>query len=637
MKKLLLLASLLLVAVGVNAKTETKDLGHVIVKNNTAWPYDGYVSGQDETDMGFGVKLPASMVGNYAGCKIIGFRVGWGNPNIPGEISLFLREDGFNAPDVASQKATIYNSMANMSYAYDWNEVKLDTPYEIPQTPGDLYMGYYVSFPAGQVSASMSSLGLKPANSLYFSFNDELDDNGDRIWFDAISQYNALLLVAIVEIPDEKDLSVSARIADLFTPGIQRAGSLKTAYAKITNEGASDINSIKLRYSLGDNTYEYLQNLSAPIAPGDQKAVYIPSAALGSGKIKIELSEINGKPNAYKQDLSYDMLSVPTEVANKYKHRPVAEFFGSETVHQQAYYFDSIFMVGFGPHIDEISLISHHVLDQFMTGDDEDSSLALMLSDNNPNISYPSIMFDRSQIITSAVPPSSISVIGNLLFPMFAEAPYAEVLERPTFMSVNVSNALNAAQDELKVTVSGYIEPNILPEGEKMYISVYVLEDDVKSTAQDWSSEEEELRYGGVMSHMAVIRQRPTFVYGDALVESGDYSATYTVDLDPEEWKINDMRVVALLHRGPANHRFSRQVLNCGEAFVNTLHGSIFAVAADGTESIISVANGQVTVNGSTEGVKVYSLSGAAQINANLRPGVYVVSTDSITTKVIVK
>ncbi|MDE7335484.1 MAG: hypothetical protein K2N10_04140, partial [Muribaculaceae bacterium] len=385
----------MLVAIGADAKTELKDLGHVIVKNNVAWPYDGYVAGQNETDMGFGVKLPASMVSNYSGCKIIGFRVGWGNPDIPGEISLFLREDGFNGPDVASKKATVYNSMRDQSFAYNWNEVKLDTPYEISQTPGDLYMGYYVSFPANQVSASMSSLGLKPADSIYLSFNDELDDNGDRKWFNAISQYNALLLVAIVEVPDEKDLSVSARISDLYAPGIQRTGTMKTAYAKIVNDGASNINSIKLNYSLNDETYNYTMNLSEPIAPNDQKAVYIPSAALGSGKTNIEISEINGKPNTYKQDLSYEMLAVPTEVANKYKHRPVVEFFGSETVHQQAYYYDSIFMVGFKPHIDEISVISHHVLDQFMTGDDEDSALAMMLSDNNPNISYPSAMYDR--------------------------------------------------------------------------------------------------------------------------------------------------------------------------------------------------------------------------------------------------
>lgn len=634
MKKLLLLASLLLVAAGANAKTQTKDLGHVSVSGDTAWPYDGYVAAQDETDMGFGVKLPASMVSNYAGCKIVGFRVGWGNPDLNGELNMFLRENSFNAPDVVSQKATVYN---NSQTWYNWNEVKLETPYVIPQNPGDLYMGYYVSFPARQVTASMSSLGLKPANSCYFSFNDELDENGERIWFDVLAEYNALLLVAIVEVPDNLDLSVAAQITELFTPGIQRIGTLKTAYAKIKNQGAEDITSIKIRYSIGDNSYEHVQNLSAAIAASEQKAVYIPSAALASGDTNIEISEINGKPNTHKQELSYPMLAVPTDVAGKYHHRPVVEFFGSETVHQQPYYFDSIFMVGFKPHLKEISLISHHVLDQFMTGDDEDSALAMMLSDNNPNISYPSAMFDRSQITTSAVPPSAVSVIGNLLFPWAAEAPYAEILERPTFLSVNVDNALNAAKDELKITVSGYIEPNVLPKDEKMYISVYVLEDDVKSTAQDWTNDEEKERYGGVMSHKAVIRQRPTFIYGDALVESGEYSASYTVDLDPEEWKLNDMRVVALLHRGPRNHRFSRQVLNCGEAYVDPEHGSIFAVAADGTEATIRVANGQITVNGSTEGVTVYTLAGAAIPNSNIPQGVYVVSSNSIKTKVIVK
>ncbi|MBD5187537.1 MAG: Omp28-related outer membrane protein [Bacteroidales bacterium] len=633
MKKFLLLASLLFAAFG--AKAETKDLGHVIVSQNQAWQYDGYTAGIDETDMGFGVKLPKTMISNFAGCKIIGFRIGWGAPQFPGELNVFLREGSFNAPDLTTQQATVYSNNTTTMY---WNEVKLDTPYEITYNTEDLYMGYYVSFPAQTPTASMSPLGQRPAGSLYFSFPDELDNNGDRIWYDALqnSAYSALLMVAIVEIPEGLEKTAAAEITTLFTPGIQRVGDMKTAYMKIRNHGTEDISSIKFRYSIGDQSYEHTQVLTGGTIPaGEQKTIYAPVAALATGNTRLEITELNNKPNNFKQDLTYPILAVPADVADNYHHRPVTEFFASETTHLQPLYFDSIFMVGFKPHINDISLICHHISDQFMTGDDDDSALGLMLSDNNPNVGIPSVMFDRSVVPTDPQGPSSISVINSILYPEFAEYPYKETLERPTFVSVNVETALNTASDELTITVSGNIEPNILPADEQLYISVYLVEDYVESTAQDWADETQKEAYGGVIKHMAVIRQRPTSVFGDVLGAQGEYSKTYTVDIDPELWKINDMRAIALVHRDYRNERFERQVINAGERSADS--ASIRAIEADGTEAIISVANGTVTLNGSTAGVKVYNLAGIEMPNSGLRTGIYVVKAGTIQTKVIVK
>ena len=134
---------------------------------------------------------------------------------------------------------------------------------------------------------------------------------------------------------------------------------------------------------------------------------------------------------------------------------------------------------------------------------------------------------------------------------------------------------------------------------------------------------------------MAVIRQRPTSVFGDVLGAQGEYSKTYTVDIDPELWKINDMRAIALVHRDHRNERFERQVINAGERSAGS--ASIRAIEADGTEAIISVANGTVTLNGSTAGVKVYNLAGIEMPNSGLRTGIYVVKAGTIQTKVIVK
>lgn len=632
MKKLFLLASLLLAAVGANA-VETKDLGYVTTKES-AYAYDGYTLGQDETDMGVGVKLPATMVSNYVGCKIIGFRAGWGNTKIPGEIDLFLREGNFNAPDVARKKATIRNFS---NFSWDKNEIILDTPYEIPENPSDLCMGYYFSMPAGEVSFSMSTNNKRPVGSLYFSFNDDLEENGDRKWYDAITgtDFKPLLMVAIVEIPEGMETVTAAEITMIQSPGIQRTGELKTALSTIRNHGSEDITSVKLHYSIGDQSYDYVQQLGGGIATNEQKAVYLPAVALATGNTKIEISEINGKPNKYKQELTYPTLAVPADVAAKYKHRPVAEIFLSESLHYTPYYMDTLFMPTYENHAHEVSLISHHPKDQFMTGEDEDSQLGSLLCDFSGNGSYPAVMFNRSAMPTYPT-PNTESVLYNVLFPMYAESPYNEILDRPTFASVNVATSMNQAGDELQITVSGNIAENILPEGEEMYTSVYVLEDSVKSTAQDWSDEAQEKAYGGVMVHYGIIRQRPTAVYGDKLIAAGDYSTTYTVDIDPEEWNTENMRVVALLHRRPNNKLFERQVINSGEVSLST--SSIHEVAADGTTVTVTVTdNRAIEVNGSTEGVSVYTTGGQSVANANLLPGIYVISTNNIKTKVVVK
>lgn len=635
MKKLLLLASLLLASVGANA-VETKDLGYVSVGKNQAWFNDGYKSGQDETEMGVGVKLPAAMVSNYVGCKVIGFRIGWGNADMPGELNIFLREGHFNAPDVVTQKATVYNDSKSMKYVDNWNEIKLDNPYVIPENPADLCMGFYVSFPANTVSFSMSGQSARPENSIFFSFSDELEEDGvTRKWFDAHYQYPPVLMVAIVEIPDGKGSVIAAEITMIQSPGIQRIGELRTAYTTIRNHGTEDITSVKLHYSIGDQSYDHVQQLGGGIAANEQKAVYLPTVALATGNTKIEISEINGKPNTYKQDITYPMLAVPVSVAAKYKSRPVAELFMSETLHYSPYYMDSLFMPTYQKHAHEVSMICHHPKDQFMTGEDEDSQLGGLFCNFSDKGSYPSVVFNRSAMPTYPT-PNTESILYNILYPMYAESPYTEILGRPTFASVNVETSMNQAGDELQITVSGNIAENILPEGEEMYTSVYVMEDGVKSTAQDWSDDAQKLAYGGVMVHQGIIRQRPTSVYGDKLIAAGDYSTTYTVDIDPEEWNTENMRVVALLHRRPNNKLFERQVINSGEVSLST--ASIHEVAADGTMVTVTVTDSRaIEVNGSTEGVSVYTIGGKSVANANLVPGIYVISTNSIKTKVIVK
>lgn len=126
-------------------------------------------------------------------------------------------------------------------------------------------------------------------------------------------------------------------------------------------------------------------------------------------------------------------------------------------------------------------------------------------------------------------------------------------------------------------------------------------------------------------------------MYGDGLDASGNYKKVYEVEFD-EEWKVNNMRILAFLNRGKENGNFSRQVINTTENGVKTA-GIGGVTLPDGIS--IRVVGRDIVAEGDFETCEVFAANGARVGSRSLTPGIYVVKTSgskgSYSVKVLVK
>jgi hypothetical protein len=213
-----------------------------------------------------------------------------------------------------------------------------------------------------------------------------------------------------------------------------------------------------------------------------------------------------------------------------------------------------------------------------------------------------------------------------LINPNDAQSVFVSAANRPTFVSLNVGGTLATDGETLTVGVGGDVAPGIMPEGEKLRLTVYLMERDVKSDSQLFWNEDEKEEYAGVFTHPNVIREIMTPVEGIAIEAGGTIEETVETTLDPD-WNLENLYLVAFVHRdgklgGKRMHVF------------NTAEGEI----TEGT-GISLIDNAQLTMDNA-----VYDLSGRrisnynsqstiprkaqaqAEHNSQLKKGIYIVS-----------
>jgi hypothetical protein len=423
---------------------------------------------------------------------------------------------------------------------------------------------------------------------------------------------------------------------------IAELGSTRNAVMDFTNSGQNAVKSLELTFTNGEKSESKTVTLGSAIAAGKSVSkMAMPFVMLGSGETTVTVTKVNGNDNKASELSTSQVvktIAVPDGVADAYVKRPIVDYFVSESEYRSPQYYDLILAPGLNPYRDRISLVCHHMNDQFMMGDDEDTQLALDMADGNKTKVYtPAMTVDRNVPLDLPAIWQAGSMTYGTVTEMFAPTIYDEFLALPTFAAVNVDVNFDEASRHGSVTVSGDIAEEVLPEGENLYLTVYVTEDNVESDSQEMQDNDEAdtLYPDGIYRHPALIRLQPTDIYGVEIKEN-NYSYSFDFTIDDETWKPADMKVVALLQRPQSNGVYERDVVNCAEApLIVTGIKEVFA--ADGSRSTVEFADGTIIVNGSTAGVKVYTTSGMSVANANLPAGLYIVSTNSFTTKLIVK
>ncbi len=611
-----------------NATTTTRDLGYVGA-SEPVYPGTGFRNSlSTSSNWSVAVRLTADQLQKYIGASITQIKAGWASQGQQGkDVKIWLRTS-YEGDDLVTGKG---------DFKFGWNTIKYSTPYVIPEDVDELWFGYDVAVPPNDYCISTSVLGGSKQGVNYLINLDMYDESPEEAVSDAVlaAQDGMGMILALATVEFDASTFENRVIASrLACNPLINADKASTALLSINNEGSNEVSSLTLHYECGDLTKDYVLDLPQPIMANKSTKISIPAFALASGEHKLIVSEVNGAPNNIKSEgLIYEALSIPGEVADSYERRSLVEYFVDENEYRSPSYFDDILWPGYEPYSDRISLVCHHLSDQFMIGEGEDMALAIMLSgDNQRNVYCPAMAIDRSLQISNPVTTDN-SLTFNTIYPTFVSPLYDEALAIPTFASVAVESDFNLEKYTASIEVNGSIAEGVLPEGENLQLTVYVLEDNVYSDSQEFPGEKgtEKREY----YHKAIIRQQPTPIYGDVITEgSGNFTRTYEVEIDPT-WKAGDMKVLAVLNRTEKNTVYNRSVINVAEAPLDPANVGMAEIATDCQG--VAVSGGSITVNGSTEGVEVYNIGGARVANTSLTTGVYVVRTADTAAKVFVK
>lgn len=562
--------------------------------------YDDYIYEMDglsldfDARVGVGIKLTRDMFKDYIGGTIDAFRVGWDDRATMASYECFIRETHFNNTDLAKGKGTA---------RFGWNEIKLSTPIALPDVD-TLCIGFYVNLKKGVCSIPKFYPQGKP-NSC-FLYNGETTEDGQEIWYD--SRELGVMPVMIKIVDKTGQFSNLINVTDVLYDAIVPAQTESPAFVTIQNKGSNNISKLEVTSQQGDQMVSTEVSLSKPITPTASSKIKLPIHCFGSGETTVKFTKVNGTTPNNIAEKKITLIGVPDEVAEQYVHRPVIEFFASENSYHIPSYYEDYFMPGYEPFQDYMTVVFQHTDDKYMIGDpDESILLQLGLANNDSSkIMLPDMCLNRSAYVAAPVNLAGTPFHYGILVPMFTTDYYTAVIGMPTFAGLNVKANFNESGDQVKIKVEGDIAPGILPEGEKLNLTVYFMENNVESTDQRFWDDKEGVQFGNTFVHHNIIRENLTPLWGKPLENiDGKFSMEFTADVY-EDYNPANLGVIAFLNRGENNPHTNRQIVNSCEVKVEGVSDGI----------------GQVTTQKSATDNHWYDLSGRRVVKPT--KGIYV-------------
>ena len=582
--------------------------------DDSIWEYDG-LSLSFDAKVGCAIKLTREMLEPYVGGTIVGMRVGWDTSSQSGVYEGFVRND-FNSEDLSTGRKTVRYSYSDSNPG--WNEMTMSA-YEIPEDVEQLIVGFTTNLKKNVCAIPMLYPHYTP-NSCFLWVEGDDDDEGNPNWVD-MNDKGILPILLIIK--DSKGTFNYLPVISLLTDnGIQCTEEAGDVIMRIKNMGSQRISNIEVTSRQGEQSWS--KTINASTNSGAISKVFLaPIYCFHTGDLELSITKVNNKELANPVTRTIKMIGVPSDVADRYKRRPLVEYYESENNYRSARYYDEYVKNPVTKMADDITFVCQHLDDQFMTGDDDATSLAVQLcSGDSSRVSIPAMTVDRAmatdnilfQMVTSSTPMFDVLTQSN-----DAQGVFRAAASRPTFVSLTVDGTLASDGETLTVKVGGDVAPGIMPEGEKLRLTVYLMERDVESDSQLFWNENEKEQYAGVFTHPNVIREIMTPVEGLEIEAGGTISETVQTTIFPE-WNLDNMYLVAFVHRdGQMGGRFMH-VFNSAEGDITEATG------------IREIVNGQTAMDNA-----VYDLSGrrikGQMINGQLPKGVYIVDGKKIVRK----
>lgn len=578
------------------------------------------------------IRLPASLLNKYVGCKIdsievvLGARTGNGLAPDDEAVEGVKRGNGLTAfvcKDLDKViEGDVLTSVSTQDYASGYNKFKFNNSVTIEKDQ-DLYLGYYITLTPGE---NLDAVAFDDPIVMGYS-----GEKGNSFFaLDFYWQSNSSFPTAVNGQPYYMNAAIRGIASgDKFPDGdvglislssgndyYVECNSPATYQAKIRNYSPETVKSMEFSVSVNGKESDnvVLNDLNVP--SHEITTIDVPGVKInheGNLDVKLTVKKVNGVDDSDVADNDMTSSSFAYREGGQILRRNVLlEQFTSEG-YGDAEFVDESYKE-FLADQSNVIWVKHHVktkggfIDQFVT-DFEKKYVSLY---GGASTFFPAACFDRMKFLGMQDPGPAYFVESNVAF----EAMLGNVNLIPSFAELNVRPKHNEADNTITVKVNLNTQANVMPGQTDLRLTTWLVEDGIVSTEQKGVSGE--YIQDGVIR--AVLSED---VWGDK-VDISSYSASkeYSIAVDPK-WNLANMRVVSFLSNyDPSNKVY--QLYNSRESKVQVSSGISSVVRTP--DSMVTVTDGNVeAINGNTL-VGVHDLSGRSFTGKNLPKGMYIVT-----------
>lgn len=578
------------------------------------------------------IRLPASLLNKYVGCKIdsievvLGARTGTGLAATDVAVEGVKRGNGLTAfvcKDLEKViEGDVLTSVSTQDYASGYNKFKFNNSVTIEKDQ-DLYLGYYINLNPGENLDAiafddplvMGYSGEKGNSFLAVDFYWQ-SNSGYPMAVNGQTYYMNAAIRGIASGDKFPDGDVGLISLSSGNDYYVECNSPATYQAKLRNYSPETVKSMEFSVSVNGKESDnvVLNDLNVP--SHEITTIDVPGVKInqeGNLDVKLTVKKVNGVDDSDVADNEMTSSSFAYREGGQILRRNVLlEQFTSEGYKDADFVNESY--KGFLADQSNVIWVKHHVktslgfVDQFVT-DFEKKYVALY---GGATTFFPAACFDRMKFLGMQDPGPAYFVESNVAF----ETMLGNVNLIPSFAELNVRPKHNEADNTITAKVNVNTQANVMPGQTDLRLTTWLVEDGIVSTEQKGVSGE--YIQDGVIR--AVLSED---VWGDK-VDISSYSASkeYSIAVDPK-WNLANMRVVSFLSNyDPSNKVY--QLYNSRESKVQVSSGISSAVLNPG--SMVTVTDGNVeAINGNTL-VGVHDLSGRSFTGKNLPKGMYIVT-----------
>lgn len=578
------------------------------------------------------IRLPASLLNKYVGCKIdsievvLGARTGTGLAATDVAVEGVKRGNGLTAfvcKDLEKViEGDVLTSVSTQDYASGYNKFKFNNSVTIEKDQ-DLYLGYYINLKPGENLDAiafddplvMGYSGEKGNSFLAVDFYWQ-SNSGYPMAVNGQTYYMNAAIRGIASGDKFPDGDVGLISLSSGNDYYVECNSPATYQAKLRNYSPETVKSMEFSVSVNGKESDnvVLNDLNVP--SHEITTIDVPGVKInqeGNLDVKLTVKKVNGVDDSDVADNEMTSSSFAYREGGQILRRNVLlEQFTSEGYKDADFVNESY--KGFLADQSNVIWVKHHVktslgfVDQFVT-DFEKKYVSLY---GGATTFFPAACFDRMKFLGMQDPGPAYFVESNVAF----ETMLGNVNLIPSFAELNVRPKHNEADNTITAKVNVNTQANVMPGQTDLRLTTWLVEDGIVSTEQKGVSGE--YIQDGVIR--AVLSED---VWGDK-VDISSYSASkeYSIAVDPK-WNLANMRVVSFLSNyDPTNKVY--QLYNSRESKVQVSSGISSVVLTPG--SMVTVTDGNVeAINGNTL-VGVHDLSGRSFTGKNLPKGMYIVT-----------